>query len=143
MAVLGCFWKCEAGVVYLGTRIKEFSDNSFLEYDRGSFDKWCIYLKRPDKVKWAPRDVEYFIQLKFFAEKYGVKKVYSVYKAVNGKVDKSILDRITFLSRTYGEEDQLGVLMLLLEGMSAENASNFMNGMNWREIDALCKERGF
>ncbi len=38
---------------------------------------------------------------------------------------------------------RLGVHKLLLEGQTVNESANFMRGMNWRQIDALCKERGF
>ena len=38
---------------------------------------------------------------------------------------------------------RLGVHMLLLEGREVDDAANCMRGMNWREIDALCKARKF
>ena len=38
---------------------------------------------------------------------------------------------------------RLGMHMLLLEGQPVAYAANFMRGMNWRQIDAMCKERGF
>ena len=38
---------------------------------------------------------------------------------------------------------RLGVYALLKENKTALEAAEFMKGMNWREIDKLCKERGF
>ncbi len=38
---------------------------------------------------------------------------------------------------------RLGVHALLLEGYSVDRAANFMRGKGWREIDAMCRERGF
>ncbi len=48
----------------MGQFIKSFSDGSFLEYDRGSFDEWCVYLTKSDGSRRPPRDVDYFEQLK-------------------------------------------------------------------------------
>ena len=28
----------------MGTRIKDFPDGAFLEYDNGQFDEWCVYM---------------------------------------------------------------------------------------------------
>lgn len=44
----------------MGQVIKSFADGSFLEYDKGSFDEWCVYLTKPYRERRAPRDVEYF-----------------------------------------------------------------------------------
>ena len=38
---------------------------------------------------------------------------------------------------------RLGVYKLLIEGQSVDDSANFMRGMRWRDIDQLCKERGF
>lgn len=38
---------------------------------------------------------------------------------------------------------RLGVHSLLVERIPVEQAANFMRGMPWRQIDELCKARGF
>lgn len=38
---------------------------------------------------------------------------------------------------------RLGMHKLLLENETVYNAANFMRGMGWRDIDKICKERGF
>lgn len=38
---------------------------------------------------------------------------------------------------------RLGTHMLLLEGLGVDDAANFMRGMGWRDIDGMCRERGF
>ena len=38
---------------------------------------------------------------------------------------------------------RLGIYKLLIEKRSVYEAANFMRGMGWRDIDALCRERGF
>ena len=38
---------------------------------------------------------------------------------------------------------RLGVHCLLLEGMPVEQAADFTRGMSWRDIAAMCDERGF
>ncbi|MBQ7243137.1 MAG: hypothetical protein IJS52_02930 [Bacilli bacterium] len=38
---------------------------------------------------------------------------------------------------------RLGIYRLLIEKKGVAHSANFMRGMNWRDIDALCRERGF
>ena len=38
---------------------------------------------------------------------------------------------------------RLGVHKLLQEGAGVDHSANFMRGLKWREIDRLCRERGF
>jgi dissimilatory sulfite reductase (desulfoviridin) alpha/beta subunit len=161
----------------MGQVIKSFADGSFLEYDKGSFDEWCVYLTKPYRERRAPRDVEYFGQLKWLAGKYGVKKVYGdyvrVYEMTGKKVEKATLAGISQIAAAYGEDaleadiiftilymamiaeeqkeftrlgkriKRLGIYKLLIERKSIYEAANFMRGMGWREIAALCLERGF
>jgi hypothetical protein len=43
------------------TTIKEFSDGTKLEFDKGKFDDWCVYLLQGSRT--APKDIEYFGRL--------------------------------------------------------------------------------
>ena len=38
---------------------------------------------------------------------------------------------------------RLGMHKLLIEGETISSSANFMRGMNWREIDRMCRERNF
>lgn len=38
---------------------------------------------------------------------------------------------------------RLGIYKLLIEKSNIYEAANFMRGMNWKDIDKLCKNRGF
>lgn len=161
----------------MGTRIKDFPDGAFLEYDNGKFDGWCVYMNQPNGAKYPPLDRDYFTQLQAFAGKYSVDRIYrdyvKVYNLVGKAVDNADLVGITNIASAYGEDaleldkifsilymamiaeerkahtklgkriKRLGVHKLLMEGATAQHAANFMKGMNWRDIDSLCRERGF
>lgn len=161
----------------MGKIIKTFADGSFLEYDRGKFDDWCVYFTEPDGSRKPPKDVDYFAQLKELSAKYGVDKVYGdyvkVYNLTGKQVSESSLALITEITASYGSyalnvdvifsilymamiaEEQkkntrlgkrikrLGIFMLLKENRSVNEAANFMRGMGWRDIAALCEARGF
>lgn len=157
--------------------IKHFSDGSFLEYDYGRFDEWCVYLSGPSQERKPPRDVDYFKQMTDLALIYGNKKLYEdftcVYCMTNRDVESNVLKSITDIASFYGEDalnidilfsvlymamiaeerkagtrlgkriKRLGIYYLLFEGATIEKAANFMRGMKWREIAALCEQRGF
>ena len=156
--------------------VKRFHNHSALEFDEGSFNKWCVYFINPEGKRKAPLDQEYFLQLQDLSTRYGAQKVYNdfvkIYKLTGKDIDENVLDIISELSNEYedslyadvlftnlymamiAEENwdgtrlgkrikRLGVHELLLKNMSAENAANFMRGMDWRQIDTLCKENGF
>lgn len=97
----------------------------------------------------------------------------SIYDATHQDVEQTVLNKIDTIATTYknaalefskiytilylgmiAEEKKagtklgkrikrLGVHKLLIEKCSVDESANFMRNMNWREIDALCKERGF
>lgn len=161
----------------MGTKIKDFPDGTFLEYDRGQFDDWCVYMSQPNGTRKPPLDKDYFAQLQEYAAQYGVDRIYQdyvcVYNLVGKAVNKADLDEITNVASYYGDDalevdkifsilymamiaeerkaftklgkriKRLGVHKLLIEGDTVQQSANFMRGMGWREIDALCRERGF
>ena len=161
----------------MGQLIKSFVDGSYLEYDRGSFDDWCVYLTKSNGIRRPPRDVDYFNQLKHFTGKYGVDRIYNdyvrVYDLTGKQVEASALSNITAIASSYGNDaleidvifsilymamiaeerkkftrlgkriKRLGIYKLLIENRSVGEAANFMRGMGWRDIDYLCRERGF
>lgn len=111
----------------MGKLIKRFSDGSFLEYDLGSFDAWCVFLARPGMERKPPRDEEYFGEMLQLAKKYGADMLYEdflkVYENTEKWLDEKVLRAITRLAeRQYGP-DKLTVDILfstLYAGMLAE-----------------------
>lgn len=97
----------------------------------------------------------------------------SIYDATGTEVVPSVLFLIDQIAATYGDKalefskiytilymgmiaeerkaytrlgkriKRLGVHKLLIEKKTVAEAANFMRGMGWRQIDAMCKERGF
>ena len=159
-------------------RVKNFSDGSFLEYDRGAIDDWCVYMGSSTGLRKPPLDRDYFNDFKELADKYGVDRVYqdfvSIYNATTSSVDVNILNTITEIANSYDSIDLLNVDKLfttlymamiseenypntrlgrrikrlaayeiLYGGREVDDAVVFMRRMGWREIDALCRERGF
>ena len=161
----------------MGKIIKTFSDGSYLEYDRGSFDDWCVYMVEIDGNRKPPRDKDYFSEIKELSQKYGVNNLYQAYVLVYDNTQKNVTDYGIGIaekaSLNFGEDQlrvqkiftilymamiaeenkkftrlgkrikRLGIYKLLYENASVDEAANFMRGMNWREIDELCKKRGF
>lgn len=161
----------------MGQVVKRFSDGSFLEYDQGSFDEWCVYLTKRNGDRKPPRDTDYFDQLKQLAAEYGTDQVYGDYVRIYGMtgktVEDSVLTEISQIAKAYegdtlevdvvftilymamiAEErkqntklgkriKRLGIHKLLKENEGVSSAANFMRGMEWKEIAALCEERGF
>ena len=85
----------------MGQIIKKFDNDFFLEYDRGKFDDWCVYLTNSAGQRYAPRDIDYFNQIKHFAKKYGKLKIYNLTKKT---VEEANLSAITEIASSYGED---------------------------------------
>ena len=92
----------------MGKMIKEFNDGSYLEYDRGSFDDWCVYLTKTDGTRKPPRDTDYFQQLKELSNTYGSDRVYEdyvkVYELTGKSVEDNVLNQISKISNDYGAD---------------------------------------
>ena len=158
--------------------IKTFVDGSTLEYDKGKFDNWCVYLTRPGTERYAPRDFQYFDRIQQLSAIYGANTIYNdfvkVYDETTKVISQKTLDLIDSITSYYDEDDglelaidltimymgmiaeenkaftklgkrvkRLGVYQVLMEGMSYKEAADYSRGMGWREIDRLCRERGF
>lgn len=92
----------------MGVTIKSFSDGSFLEYDQGSFDAWCVYLTKRGGSRKPPKDEEYFCRLKQLADKYGAERIYRdyvrVYSLTGKRVENSVLGTISRIAASYGND---------------------------------------
>ncbi|MFH0919200.1 MAG: hypothetical protein V1913_02470 [Fibrobacterota bacterium] len=108
------------------SHIRTFPDGARLAFGKGRFDPWCVYLKRPDKKWYAPRDRQYFSTLKKIAKKHGTEKLYRDFIVVYDTTGKSfvpaVLARIEHMAGDYGKEAGLVDLWftVLYAGMVAE-----------------------
>lgn len=111
--------------------IKSFSDGSLLEFDRGNFDGWCVFLARPGHSRFAPKDWQYFTRLQELSGVYGKEKVYAdfvtVFDATNKTLDAELLARISAFSADYMQDILRAdiVFTLLYAGMLAEENKAF------------------
>ncbi len=89
-------------------KINQFSHGGFVEFDKGSFDDWCVYVTRANGERFAPTDLHYFSRLKILAKKHKARMIYDdfvvIFNRTTPEVDKNVLELITVLSRQYGED---------------------------------------
>lgn len=131
-------------------KIKEFKDKSFLEYNKGKFDDWCVYYTNAQGIRKAPKDIDYFKKLYQFSLKYGVDKVYSDYVKIYDKTEKTLskelLKYITQIAYGYEEQDILEIdvmfSILYLAMISEENKENSKLGKRIKRLGiySLLKE---
>jgi hypothetical protein len=92
----------------MARKINQFSHGGFIEFDKGSFDDWCVYLTRANGERFAPTDVHYFSRLKSLAQVHGAQKIYDdfvvIYNRTGSEILKDILELISVLSRHYGRD---------------------------------------
>lgn len=85
--------------------IRQFANGTVVEYDRGRFDEWCVYVTRPGVARRPPLDVEYFGELLQMANTYGNERVHNefieIYNATSDKVEATVLERIHELASHY------------------------------------------
>lgn len=113
------------------TLIKNVRNRNRLEFDSGSFDSWCVYLTRPQQLRYAPRDTEYFSKLKFFGHSHTPQKIYNdfvtFYTPTNRNIDLKILNLITRLADDYGtdaEEMDIWFSVIYAGMVAEENKAN-------------------
>jgi hypothetical protein len=121
--------------------ISTFPDGSYLEFDKGSFDAWCVYLKPVGLPRYAPKDVDYFVELAHIAAKHGRQKVYNdfvtIFDSTSKSIDSAVLHHITRRSATYSP-DHVAVnklFTILYAGMVAEeNKANTKLGKRIKRL---------
>ena len=115
----------------MGRIIRFFIDGSCLEYDKGAFDDWCVYLTRPNVKRYAPKDFQYFKRLSEYGVKYGHNILYQdfvkIYNLTTKKLDNSVFDYIDKLCEKYGS-DAINIAIdfsIIYMGMVAEENKAF------------------
>jgi len=111
--------------------IKRFADGSVLEFDKGNFDNWCVFLTRPGHARFAPKDWQYLTRLQELAAIYSSEKVYSdfvsIFDATTQSLDPRLISIITIISNDYTQYVLRAdiVFSLLYAEMIAEENKNF------------------
>ena len=107
-------------------KLNQFSNGGIIEFDKGSFDDWCVYVTKPNGERFAPTDLHYFSRLKKLGEKYGAQKIYDdfvvIFNRTTAKPKPEVFALISLLCRFY-ETDALEMEIwfnVLYAGMIAE-----------------------
>jgi hypothetical protein len=91
-------------------------DGTKIEFGKGKFDDFCIYVSPPNKKTWFPLDKEYFEILWVLANEYGKNRVYKdvvdIYNLVTKKVDNSVIDKIRAIAERYDADREAVELCL-------------------------------
>lgn len=115
----------------MSTIVKNIKGRNIVEFDKGTFDDWCVYLTRFGEMRYAPKDTEYFAIIKLFGKKYGNKKLYddfvTFYEPTSKVIDSTVLDLITKLAEKYeADSEEIDIwFSVIYAGMIAEENKAF------------------
>lgn len=113
------------------TLIKNVRNGNVIEFDSGKFDAWCVYLKRPNKLRYPPLDTEYFSKLKVLGSSHGSQKIYDdfvrFYTPTSKNIDNNVLNLITEIADGYGNDaEEIDIwFSVVYAGMIAEENKQF------------------
>lgn len=115
----------------MSTKLNNFGNGGFIEFDSGCFDGWCVFITLPGRQRFAPSDVQYFGRLKKLSEKFGPQKVYDdfivIFNRTTKNVDAKVFELINVLSRFYdadAEEMELWLNVIYAGMIAEENKEN-------------------
>ena len=111
----------------MSTLVKSLRCNRRVVFDKGKFDGWCVFIIDEFGRKYAPRDIQYFTELKKIALNYPKDKVYddflTIYYQTTHALNKSVLCLIDSIVETYSVPDRAEVekwFTVVYAGMVAE-----------------------
>lgn len=107
-------------------KLNVFNGGGSIEFDKGNFDEWCVFVTRPNGERFAPTDVQYFTRLKKLGKKHGTQKIYEdfvvIYNRTGKEPDADVFKMIFLLSRYYPSDSREMEIWfnVLYAGMIAE-----------------------
>lgn len=110
----------------MGTLIKKINEHILIEFDKGSFDNWCVYLTLEKKRRYAPLDTEYFGSLQKKATIFCLKRIYNdfvnIYIRTDKTIDTAVLILIDEIAAEYLEHaEEMNIwFTVIYAGMIAE-----------------------
>ncbi len=116
------------------------SEGFKVDYDKGSFDEWCVYLEDNEK-RYAPSDKEYFERLVSLGAKHGPEQIYQdflkIFQQTSSAIDERTIQTIEKLSEKY-REDSAEIkkwFLVIYAGMVAEeNKTNTRLGKRIKRL---------
>ncbi|KQR72666.1 hypothetical protein [Pedobacter sp. Leaf176] len=106
--------------------IKIINSHILIEFDRGRFDDWCVYLTKKGSRRYPPSDAEYFSRLQELGKVYSCQRIYNDFIKFYNPTDKAIsldiLKMIDILAESYaGDEEEMNTwFTVIYAGIVAE-----------------------
>ena len=121
-------------------RVRQCADGSTIEFDFGTFDSWCVYVTRPGRERQAPRDAQYFADLKQLHGQHPriLDDFIEVFTRTTKEIDAALLARISEIASQYPPDVRPDVEVLLTTLYAAMIAEeNRVNAPLGRRIKRL------
>lgn len=116
------------------------TDNGFhLEFGKGNFDDYCVYvMKKNVNYRWL-RDEEYFHWIKKLSKKYGVERVYNDFKFVYDNVWIGVSSEIAnnvvrLVDKNYKEHTQQWWSIFFMTMLAEEFKENAILGKRIKHL---------
>lgn len=110
----------------MATCIKTINNHIIIEFDKGNFDEWCIYLTKNGNKRYPPLDTEYFGRLQELGKLHSPQKIYNdfikFYSLTDKTINPDILKQIDILAEIYAEDtEEINIwFTVVYAGMIAE-----------------------
>ena len=85
----------------------DLENGSYLCYDKGKFDDWCVYEVDKNGLRKAPKHIDYFTDLYEYAKIFDNDEIYDdfvkIYNMTTDVFDGDVVTEIRNLSSKYGK----------------------------------------
>ena len=106
------------------------NNKTCIYFDKGKFDKYCVYINGRNKFRYAPTDDVYFNWIRILAKQYGNLRVWNdfctIYDIVDtGETENEVLSIIKNIDLHYNDDTILWWLifyMTMLAECKKENS---------------------
>ncbi len=114
--------------------------NISIFYDKGSFDNWCVYIRKAGSY-YAPKDTEYFARLRQLSENHTATKIYEdfirIFHQTTSEINSETLSLIESLSKNYRDdatEVRLWFTVIYAGMVAEENKANKILGKRIKRL---------
>lgn len=86
--------------------VAKISETMHIEFGKGNFDHWCVFICENGKRKYAPKDTEYFSRLQELAKIHGNRQLYGDFLKIyeNTEINSQVIELIKIISNGYGSD---------------------------------------
>ncbi|MBX7459837.1 DUF7004 family protein [Qipengyuania huizhouensis] len=121
--------------------MKTFADGRKIDFGRGSFDDWCVFVIEKDGNRRAPLDSDYFAVVADVCNRHGSEELWRIYERIyertNRQVEDDVLSGITVVSERFGDDAvaiDIALTCIYLGMIAEENKRNTKLGKRIKRL---------